>query len=127
VLFAFLASSDAGAGEAFQLLVTSAFVCYGVNYLSMFAVPLFVGTRFSMRPDLKPPMFLRAACICGASVTILSMIFNLVPIVDVARPWVFALKVGCAVVGINLIATAIYWRSSRGDHNVSDAFNELVL
>jgi hypothetical protein len=62
-------------------------------------------------------MFLRAACICGASVTILSMIFNLVPIVDVARPWVFALKVGGAVVGINLIATAIYWRGARGNHS----------
>jgi glutamate:GABA antiporter len=118
VLFAFLASSDAGAGEAFQLLVTSAFVCYGVNYLLMFAVPLFVGTRFSMRPDLKPTLFLRAACICGASVTLLSMIFNLVPIVDVARPWVFALKVGGTVLGINLIATAIYWRGSRGNHAV---------
>jgi amino acid transporter len=117
VLFAFLASSGAGgAGEAFQLLVTSAFVCYGVNYLLMFAVPLLVGTRFSMRPDLKPSLFLRAACVCGASVTLLSMIFNLVPIVEVARPWIFALKVAGTVVGINLIATAIYWRGSRANH-----------
>jgi glutamate:GABA antiporter len=113
VLFSFLASSDAGASEAFQLLVTSAFVCYGVNYLLMFAVPLLVGTRLSLRPDLKPTIFLRAACISGALVTLLSMIFNLVPIVDVARPWLFALKVGGAVVGINLVATAIYWRGSR--------------
>ena len=113
VLFSFLASSGAGASEAFQLLVTSAFVCYGVNYLLMFAVPLLVGTRFSKRPDLTPSAFLRAACICGASVTLLSMLFNLVPIVDVARPWAFALKVGGAVVGINLVATAIYWRGSR--------------
>ena len=52
VLSAFLASCDAGAGEAFQLLVTSAFVCYSVNYLLTFAVPLFVGTRFSMQPDV---------------------------------------------------------------------------
>ena len=113
VLFSFLASSGAGASEAFQLLVTSAFVCYGVNYLLMFAVPLLVGTRFSKRPDLKPGMLLRAACICGALVTLLSMIFNLVPIVEVARPWGFALKVGGAVVGINLLAAAIYWRGSR--------------
>jgi len=113
VSFSFLASAGAGAGEAFQLLVTSAFVCYGVNYLFMFAVPLLVGTRFSRRPDLKPGMLLRGACACGASVTVLSMIFNLVPIVDVASPSVFALKVGGAVLGINLIATAIYWRGSR--------------
>jgi hypothetical protein len=57
-------------------------------------------------------MLLRAACLCGAAVTLLSMIFNLVPILDVARPWVFALKVGGAVVGINLLAAAIYWRGS---------------
>jgi amino acid transporter len=113
VMFSFLASSNAAAGEAFQLLVTSAFVCYGVNYLLMFAVPLLVGTRTSMRPDLRPGVFLRAACVCGASVTVLSMIFNLVPIVDVARPWAFALKVGGAVLGINLIAAAVYWRGAR--------------
>jgi amino acid transporter len=116
VLFSFLASSDAGASEAFQLLVTSAFVCYGVNYLLMFAVPLLLGTRFSLRRDLKPTVFLRVACICGTFVTLLSMIFNLVPIVDVAHPWAFALKVGGAVVGMNLLATAIYWRGSRRNY-----------
>jgi amino acid transporter len=119
VLFSFLASSSASANEAFQLLVTSAFVCYGINYLLMFAVPLFLGTRFSKRPDLKPSAFLRAACICGASVTLISMLFNLVPIVDVASPWAFALKVGGAVVGINLAATAIYWRGSPRNQSVT--------
>lgn len=83
----------------------------------MFAVPLLMGTRFSLRPDLKPTVLLRAACISGALVTLLSMIFNLVPIVDVARPWLFAIKVGGAVVGINLVAAAIYWRG-RQSHRV---------
>jgi amino acid transporter len=113
VLFSLLASSGAGASEAFQLLVTSGFICYGFNYLLMFAVPLLVGTRLSLRPDLRPPALLRAACVCGASVTLLSIIFNLVPIVDVARPWVFAIKVGLTVAGINLIGAAIYWRGTR--------------
>jgi amino acid transporter len=113
VLFGFLASSNAGAGEAFQLLVTSAFICYGINYLLMFAVPLLVGTRLSLRLDLRPPLPVRAACVCGASVTGLSMIFNLAPIVEVASPWVFALKVGFTALGINLIGAAIYWRGSR--------------
>jgi amino acid transporter len=112
--FSLLASSDAGAGEAFQLLVTSSFACYGINYLLMFAVPLLAGTRLSLRRDLSPPLLVRAACVCGGAVTLLSIGFNLVPIVDVARPWLFALKVGGAVLGINLIAAAIYWRGSRG-------------
>ena len=113
VVFSFLASFGTGANEAFQLLATSSFVCYGVNYLLMFLVPLLVGTRFSLRPDLRPPLLVRAACVCGASVTVLSMIFNLVPIVDVARPWMFALKVGFTALGINLIGAAIYWRGTR--------------
>lgn len=113
VALSFLASSAAGAGEAFQLLATSSFICYGFTYVLMFAVPLLVGTRFSRRPDLKPSVLLRAACICGASVTLISIIFNLVPIVDVARPWTFALKVGSAALGINLLGAAIYWRGSR--------------
>jgi amino acid transporter len=117
VVFSFLASAGAGANEAFQLLATSSFICYGVNYLLMFAVPLLVGTRLSLRPDLRPPLLVRAACICGASVTILSMIFNLIPIVDVTRPWVFALKVGLTVLGINLIGLAIYWRGTHRELN----------
>ncbi len=113
VVFSFLASAGTGASEAYQLLATSAFICYGVNYLLMFAVPLLVGTRFSLRPDLKPSLFLRAACAGGAAVTLLSMIFNLVPIVDVAQPWAFALKVGGAALGINLFAIVVYRRGSR--------------
>jgi amino acid transporter len=113
VVFSFLASAGTGASEAYQLLATSAFICYGVNYLLMFAVPLLVGTRFSLRPDLKPSLFLRAACAAGAAVTLLSMIFNLVPIVDVAQPWAFALKVGGAALGINLFAIVVYRRGSR--------------
>jgi len=113
LFFSLLASSDAGSGEAFQLLVTSGFACYGVNYLLMFAVPLLVGTRLSLRPDLRPPALVRVACVCGGAVTLLSIVFNLVPIVDVAQPWAFALKVGLTVVAINLIGAAIYWRGSR--------------
>jgi amino acid transporter len=111
--FSFLASSDAGAGEAYQLLSTSAFLCYGVNYLLMFAVPLLAGTRFSLRKDLRPSLLLRLACLSGAAVTLLSMIFNLVPIVEVPHPWIFALKVGGCTFGINLIGAAIFWRGTR--------------
>jgi amino acid transporter len=113
VLFAFLASYDAGSGEAFQLLATCAFVCYGMNYLLMFSLPLLLGTRFSLRPDLRPPLAVRIACLCGASVTVLSMSFNLVPIVDVASPGTFALKVGSGALILNLLGSLIYWNGTR--------------
>jgi amino acid transporter len=113
IALSLLASSGARASEAFQLLVTSAFVCYGFNYLLMFAVPLLAGTRFSLLANLRPPLLLRIACVCGASVTLLSMVFNLVPIVAVASVWAFALKVGGAALGINLIGGAVFWLGSR--------------
>ncbi len=121
VAFAFLASSGAGANEAFQLLVTSSFVCYGFNYLLMFSVPMVMNTRANSRPDLKPPLLVRAACLCGIAVTLLSIIFNLVPIVDVPQPWAFALKVGGASIGINAIGAAIYWRGTRRGRRVEPA------
>lgn len=42
-----------------------------------------------------------------------SIIFSLVPNVEVVSLWLFALKVGITAVGINLIGAAIYWRGSR--------------
>jgi amino acid transporter len=113
VLMALIASYDAGAAEAFQLLVTCGFVCYGVNYLLMFAVPLLIGTRFSLTSDIRAPLAVRCACLCGASVTVLSMMFNLVPIVDVPSPVMFALKVGSATVLLNLLGGLVYWTGSR--------------
>lgn len=113
VAFSIIASSGAGTQEAFQIISTSAFFCYGTNYLLMFAVPLLAGTRFSRRPDLTPGLPLRLACLCGASVTALSMVFQLVPILDVANPLGFALKVAGTALGVNLCGALVYWRGNR--------------
>lgn len=113
VTFSFLASAGTGTQEAFQLLTTANSVCYGVYYLLMFAAPLVAGTRFSPRPDLRPGVVLRVACLSGIAVTLLSMIFGLVPIVDVPHPWLFGIKVALTGIGINVIGAAIYWRGAR--------------
>ena len=113
MLFSCLASVGTGAQEAFQLIVTSGNICYGLNYLLMFAVPLGAGTRVSLRPDLRPGILLRLACLCGIAITLLSMVFNLIPIVPVPHPWLFALKVTLAALAVNLIGTGIFWRGMR--------------
>jgi len=113
VLFCSLASAGTGTQEAFQLIVTSANVCYGVYYLLMFAVPWIAGTRFSRRPDLRPGLGLRLACLCAIAFTLLATIFNFVPIVDVPQPWLFAAKVGLAALVVNFIGAIIYWRGTR--------------
>jgi amino acid transporter len=113
VLFCCLASAGAGTQEAFQLIVTSANVCQGIYYLLMFAVPWVAGSRWCLQPGLKPSVLVRLASVCGIAVTLLATIFNFVPIVEVPNPWLFALKVGLATLGANLIGAAVYWRGSR--------------
>jgi amino acid transporter len=113
VACASLASTGTGVQEAFQLIVTSGNICYGVNYLLMFAVPLIAGTSFGLRPDLRPGVLLRIACVCGSAVTLLAMLFNLIPIVDVPSPWLFALKVALTALAVNMVGTLIYWRGAR--------------
>jgi hypothetical protein len=83
--------------------------CYGIYYLLMFAVPLVVGSRFSHRAQ----WLLRLGCICGIVVTLLSIIFAFVPIVEVKSPMVFAAKVGLAIFVTNLAGAAVYLRGKR--------------
>jgi amino acid transporter len=111
--FSFLASAGTGTQEAFQLLTTANNLCYGVYFLLLFAVPLVAGTRFSPQADLRPGVFLRLACLSGLAVTLLSMTFNLVPIVIVPHPWLFGTKVVLAALGINAVGAGLYWRGHR--------------
>jgi len=113
VVFSFLASAGTGAQEAFQLLTTANQLCYGVYYLLMFAVPLVVGARSGVPSEHRPSVVLRIACLSGIAITLLSMAFNLVPIVDVPHPWLFGVKVALTGLGVNLVGAAIYWRGTR--------------
>ena len=114
VVFSFLASAGTGAQEAFQLLTTANQLCYGVYYLLMFAVPLVVGARSGVPSEHRPSVVLRIACLSGIAITLLSMAFNLVPIVDVPHPWLFGVKVALTGLGVNLVGATIYWRGTRG-------------
>jgi amino acid transporter len=109
VLMCFFASAGTNAQEAFQLLAVSANIGYGIYYLLMFAVPLVVGSRFGKAPGI----LLKAACCCGIFVTLLSIAFSLVPVVEVSQPWLFAVKVTLTALAANLVGVGIYWRGSR--------------
>jgi len=109
VAMCFFASAGASAQEAFQLIAVSANISYAVYYLLMFAVPLVAGARFG-----KPAgWLLKLACASGIFITLLSVAFSLIPVVDVASPWVFALKVSLTALAVNLAGGAIYWRGNR--------------
>ncbi len=109
VAMCFLASNGTGAQEAFQLLAVSGNIGYAIYYLLMFAVPLVAGTRFGKRPGL----LLQAGCVAGIGVTMLSLVLGLIPVVDVPKPWVFAVKVLLTALAANVVGAAIYWRGSR--------------
>jgi amino acid transporter len=109
VIAALLASAGVHAQEAFQVIATSANVCYGVNYLLMFAVPLVAGRRFGAPPHL----LVRAGCVCGVLMTLIAIGCALLPIVEVRDVTGFALKVAVTALALNLAGIALYRRGAR--------------
>ncbi len=103
---ALLASSGAGRQEAFQLLLTTGQLLFGLYYRAMFAVPLFVGARFGVRPGF----WLKLSAVLGLAVTLVQCVVAMIPVVDVASVWGYASKVGGAGLAINLVGAAVYWR-----------------
>ncbi len=104
-----VATAGTGAQEAFQLIVTAGNICYGIYYLMLFAIPLVVGSKFGRTPG----WWLKLAAVSGLGVTLLSIGFNLLPIVDVKNVWVFGVKVAAAALGLNVVGMAIYWNAKR--------------
>jgi hypothetical protein len=94
-------------------MATGANIGYGVCYVLMFAVPLVAGTRLSPRPDLRPGVFLRLACIVAILVTLGAIVFALIPVVPVASPAVFAAKVAGPIILINVVGIVVYRRGAR--------------
>jgi amino acid transporter len=109
VLLCFLATAGSGNQEAFQVLVTCGNVGYAINYLLMFSVPLVAGMRFGPRPGL----LLRAACVAGMLVTLVSIVFALIPVVDVKSSGMYAFKIALTTLAANLLGAALYWRGNR--------------
>lgn len=109
VVLGLAATSGAGAQEAFQLISSAGNLLYGVYYILLFAIPLAAGARFALRPG----PWLKVAGVSGLLVTVLSMVFNLLPIVDVSSTWIFAIKVIFSAILLNVIGVGIYWWGTR--------------
>src|SRR5262249_32771129 len=88
-LFAIVSLLGVGAQEAFQLIDNAAGIFYGIAYLVLFAIPLFGAT--SLRAHA--PLWLRAAAVVGAAVTLLYVALTIVPIVPVQSQVEFAVKI----------------------------------
>jgi amino acid transporter len=104
-----LASVGAGRQEAFQLLITSGQLMFGLYYCAMFAVPLFAGDRFGKRPGF----WLKACAVSGLIITVVQCVLATFPIVEVNNSWVYGAKVAGTGVLVNLVGIALYWRGKR--------------
>ena len=107
--FSVLANLGTGRQEAYQLLITTGQISFGLYYCAMFAVPLFAGSRFGARPGF----WLKVSTIFGLTTTIANIVFSLVPIVDVNNSWEFAAKVAGTALAVNLIGAATYWQGRQ--------------
>jgi len=105
----FAALIGVGMQETFQLIQNWAFTFYGVAYLSLFAIPIFARKDRGIRPAL----WLRLASVSGFLFTLLFVLLSVFPIIDVASPASYAIKMGFVVLGANLFGLLIYRLGSR--------------
>ncbi len=101
----FAATSGVGKQEGFQLLVASANISYAIYYGMMLLIPIVVGARFGS----KASPLLKIAASAAFIVTVLALGMNLFPIVDVANPIAFGLKVLGVALIVNAIGAALYY------------------
>jgi amino acid transporter len=104
LLMAFAGIAGVGHQEAFQILDSASNAFYGIAYLFMFAIPV-LGFRGSA---VKAPLWLRAASLSGFTVTLLSCVLSIFPIVQVASWLSFGLKVGGIILIANLAGIYLY-------------------
>src|SRR5450759_189175 len=108
VLFGAASLVQVGEQEATQLLVGAGMACSGMYYLTMFAVVLWG----RLDGEHAPPWLKIGAC-SAAGVTVLSVVLQVVPILDVAQPGIFAAKVGGGVLLINAAGVWVYRRPNQ--------------
>jgi amino acid transporter len=98
----------AGNQEAVQVLAAVGFGSYCIMYLLLFGAVAF-GFRST---EWRPGIAVRLAAFLALLVSLLGFIFQLLPLGEVASPWLFALKVAVAICATNSLGAWLYWRGT---------------
>jgi amino acid transporter len=98
----------AGNQEAVQVLAAVGFGSYCIMYLLLFGAVVF-GFRSG---EWRPSIAVRLGAFLALSVAALAFIFQLLPIGEVANPWLFAMKVIAGVCASSGLGAYLYWRGS---------------
>ncbi len=109
VVIAVASQIGTGIQEAFQLVDNASNIFYGTVYLMLFAVPL-AGVA-SVRSGAS--LWLRIAAGAGAVVSILSIGFAVIPIIDVPNAFIFGLKIGVTALVANAVGALIFVFAKR--------------
>ena len=104
-----LSLTGVGAQEAFQLLDNAGGVFYALSYLALFSIPLFGMKAF----EIKAPLWLKLACASGFLVTVIYIVFTVVPIIEVSNNVSFAAKIIATVVIANSVGLILYLLGKR--------------
>jgi glutamate:GABA antiporter len=90
--------------EAFQLQDNAAGVFYALIYMVLFAIPIVAMKRFGA----SAPLWLKIASVSGLLVSVVYAVFTVFPIIDVASPLQFAMKILGVVIGANAVGAVLY-------------------
>ena len=93
--------------EAFQLQDNAATTLYSMIYIVLFAIPLIAIKRFGERA----PIWIKIVAGSGLLVSVIAMVYSLIPITPVSNEWTFAGKIFAVVILANVLGAALYvWR-----------------
>jgi glutamate:GABA antiporter len=105
----------AGNQEAVQVSVGAGFGSLCIMYMLLFSVVLF-GFRSRER---RPGAGLRLAAGAAFIVSLCALIFEIVPLGEVANPVFFAMKVAGTICAANAFGAYLYWRGTRRMPNLA--------
>jgi amino acid transporter len=108
-IIAVLSNVGVGQAEAFQLVFNASSALYALTYVVMFSIPIW-GLRGITPP---PPVWLKVASASGLIMTVLNIVFSVVPIIEVKSAAAFAFKISSVIVVMNLVGVAILLAARR--------------
>lgn len=109
LLLGVLASLGAGNQEAVQVGASGGVASLCVMYMLLFAVILFGFRSRTWRPGIG----IRLGAFAAFMVALVSLIFEVVPVGEVASRRLYAIKVTVLICASNAIGAYLYWRGKR--------------
>jgi amino acid transporter len=108
LLFSIFSLVGAGNQEATQIAVAAGIGSICIQYMLLFGTIL-----FGFRSGVRSGLWIRLAALSAFLVSLVSLIFELVPAGDVADTKTFALKVAVVIIAANSFGAFLYWRGAE--------------